>query len=315
MASAMKTVSLLSAVLLFPAISLVAKEKSEIEILKARVDVQERKISQLEKALNRLTGTTSHAPVVAKRTIEKKAVFVASEGEYVVVKGDTLSRIARRHHTTVAAIKKVNALKSDGLHIGQKLKLPKVSASSAMTHVAKKDPAPLKTSHQSAVKNEKGKHTVKAGETFYGIARRYGMSEATLQAANPKAKPTRLQIGQVLVIDASAKPASVVKKSPSSLSAVKSPRVKKSPVVKAPVKKVPEKKSAVAKTSKPSAPVPPTPKKPSSIRTITVQEQMTYGAFASKHGASTSQLNSLNGLNLNKSTMLAKGSELYVPQY
>ena len=55
--------------------------------------------------------------------------------------------------------------------------------------------------------------------------------------------------------------------------------------------------------------------KKTEIRTITVHQQMTYGAFATEHGASTTQLNSLNGLNLSKSTLLAKGSELYVPQF
>jgi len=45
-----------------------------------------------------------------------------------------------------------------------------------------------------------------------------------------------------------------------------------------------------------------------------VHKQITYGQLASKHGASTSQLNELNGLSLSKSTMLAIGSELYVPK-
>jgi ribosomal protein L7/L12 len=34
---------------------------------------------------------------------------------------------------------------------------------------------------------------------------------------------------------------------------------------------------------------------------------------AAAHGTSTAKLNALNGLNLNSSTVLAKGSELYVP--
>ncbi len=43
---------------------------------------------------------------------------------YVVVKGDTLGRIARRHKTTVSALKKRNGLSSDFLRIGQRLKIP-----------------------------------------------------------------------------------------------------------------------------------------------------------------------------------------------
>jgi len=44
-------------------------------------------------------------------------------GIYRVRKGDTLGGIARRNHTTVAKIKKLNNLKSDRLSIGQKLKV------------------------------------------------------------------------------------------------------------------------------------------------------------------------------------------------
>jgi hypothetical protein len=58
----------------------------------------------------------------------------------------------------------------------------------------------------------------------------------------------------------------------------------------------------------------PVKKSESEIRTITVHKQITYGQFASQHGASTGQLNELNGLSLSKNTMLAIGSELYVPR-
>ena len=40
---------------------------------------------------------------------------------------------------------------------------------------------------------------------------------------------------------------------------------------------------------------------------------MTYGDFAATHGTDTSRLNDLNGLDLTQTTVLAKGSELYVP--
>jgi hypothetical protein len=40
---------------------------------------------------------------------------------------------------------------------------------------------------------------------------------------------------------------------------------------------------------------------------------MTYGDFAAKHGTDADRLNALNGLDLTNATVLAKGSELYVP--
>jgi tetratricopeptide (TPR) repeat protein len=43
-------------------------------------------------------------------------------------------------------------------------------------------------------------HTVKAGETAYAIARRYGVEPAALLAANPGVDSRRLRIGQVLTL-------------------------------------------------------------------------------------------------------------------
>jgi peptidoglycan endopeptidase LytE len=42
----------------------------------------------------------------------------------VVVKGDTLGGIARKYGTTVAAVKQANAMTSDTVVLGKKLKIP-----------------------------------------------------------------------------------------------------------------------------------------------------------------------------------------------
>jgi len=319
----MKTIFLLSVAMFLPATSLIAKGQSELELLRARVDVQDRRISQLEKTLDRLTGSSVHS---SKKGVAVMATFGATKSassstsrEYAVARGDTLTRIAHRHHTSVAAIQKENNLKSDGLRIGQKLRIPAASTSTSAAEVKSK-PSTSKSSKSVAVeakssqssKTLTGKYTVKAGDTFYGIARQYRMNEASLQAANPKAVPTRLQIGQVLVVKPGTKSSSVP--THKSAQVTKKSPVKKKTLVQAPKPQVSSSRSSMTI----SAPAPRSSKlaaKQTGIRTITVHEQMTYGAFASKHGASTSQLNSLNGLNLSKSTMLAKGSELYVPQF
>jgi LysM repeat protein len=43
---------------------------------------------------------------------------------YVVKSGDTLSRIAKVHGTTIKALKAVNGLASDRIIVGAKLKIP-----------------------------------------------------------------------------------------------------------------------------------------------------------------------------------------------
>jgi hypothetical protein len=49
------------------------------------------------------------------------------------------------------------------------------------------------------------------------------------------------------------------------------------------------------------------------IHPITIDGEMTYEEFAAKHGTNPERLNALNGLDLSNATVLAKGSELYVP--
>lgn len=43
---------------------------------------------------------------------------------YQVSRGDTLWKIAKRHHTDVYSVKKINGLRSDSIYIGQVLQLP-----------------------------------------------------------------------------------------------------------------------------------------------------------------------------------------------
>jgi LysM repeat protein len=48
-------------------------------------------------------------------------------------------------------------------------------------------------------------HTVAAGETFFGIARRYGVTAAQLRAMNPDVDPESVEVGDVLRLPAAAR--------------------------------------------------------------------------------------------------------------
>jgi LysM repeat protein len=61
-------------------------------------------------------------PVMAVKAVAPVSV---RPGEvYTVKSGDTLSRIARQHHTTVKALKSANGLDTDIIAVGASLKLP-----------------------------------------------------------------------------------------------------------------------------------------------------------------------------------------------
>lgn len=64
----------------------------------------------------------------APRPAVKKASTTPSTGFYVVQSGDTVGGIAKRHGTTIQAIKTANNLKNNLIHPGQKLRLQPASS-------------------------------------------------------------------------------------------------------------------------------------------------------------------------------------------
>ena len=299
----MKTLVLNSIILCISVSTAFGQTQSDIEFLRARADAHERKISQLEQDLSRLKALLAEKPATAmaanpKQTAKVLAVAATEPvaNSYVVKHGDVLSRIATSHQTSVAAILKENDLPNDRIIVGQKLRIPGVAA-----------PATSSTQEVAApAAKNLAKHQVKSGETFYSIARIHNVSMKSLQAANPEVVPTKMYVGQTLRIDgsATASVSNVAKNNQKPQKAAASTAPKRTELA--------SREKAPAKESAPSASragVEPT------MRTITVNQQITYGQFASRHGASTTQLNELNGLSLSKNTTLAKGSELYVPKF
>jgi LysM repeat protein len=68
-----------------------------------------------------LNATSQTAPVVSKENV---ATACPPETLYVVKSGDSLTRIAKAHGTTVKALKAANGLENDRIVVGAKLKIP-----------------------------------------------------------------------------------------------------------------------------------------------------------------------------------------------
>ena len=91
----------------------------------------------------------------------------ASGRTYTVRRGDTLSGIASRHGTTVAAIMRANGLRSSVIYAGQRLAIPGATSSGA------------------AGQTSSGRtYTVRRGDTLSGIASRHGTTVAAIMQAN-----------------------------------------------------------------------------------------------------------------------------------
>lgn len=303
--------------------------KSELETLRSRCAEQERQIRLLEEENSRLRidGTEKHAPVAPAAKTETVAAAPAKTeapkteapaikpetpaasakpATYTVKAGDNLEKIARNIGVGPKKLAKANGLTTSSIiRPGQKLKVPGATAPAKPEKPAvAAAPSPKSEAHQ---------HEIKEGETFASIAKKHGLSTDALIAANPNVKPSALRPGQIVNLRSDG----------SSTTTISAPS---SPAPKAPAEKTEApapKASAPAETTSAASPTTspiagtaketPAPTAEKKIRPVTIDGEMTYGEFATKHGTDADRLNALNGLDLTTATVLAKGSELYVP--
>src|SRR5690625_4391718 len=102
---------------------------------------------------------------------EKKAS--SASGSYTVKKGDTLTKVANMHNTTVSELVRLNSIQNPNLiHPGQKLKLP--GGSKPLYHV------------------------VKRGDTVSGLAKRYGSTQNQIKNWNKLKDVNLIRVGQKL---------------------------------------------------------------------------------------------------------------------
>lgn len=131
--------------------------------------------------------------------------------EYVVAKGDSLAKIAKKNGVTLKALQAANpGVVPTKLKVGQKLAIPaggKTSADAAAPSTA----AGSDTSGAS--------YTVKSGDTLTKIAKKNGTTAKAIQAAN-NLTTTKIKVGQKLKIPSKAEvaapaaPAPVVESTP-----------------------------------------------------------------------------------------------------
>jgi len=214
-----------------------------------------------------------------------KAVRVTAPApttNYTIVSGDTFYSIARTHKLSVTQLRDLNPdVSTHHIAAGQKLRVSGTPAAS----VAKSTPkTPVRVATRPPVVQKAGVNTAK-------------VTPPVTKKATPPTIETKTS----------------KKSSPTS-----TPTAKAEPPAPAP------KKDALAfvKKETPAPPIPPTPpvvkeKKvanKASVASIILMDETTFDAFAAKHGTNTEQLNALNGWNLPSATVLARGSEIYVPQ-
>ena len=80
-------------------------------------------VTKKSSARKSTAGSKSSRSTATRKSSSRKSAPKART--YTVKKGDTLGAIARRNGTSVKALKRANGLKSDLIHINQKLTIPR----------------------------------------------------------------------------------------------------------------------------------------------------------------------------------------------
>ncbi|MCU7958774.1 MAG: transglycosylase SLT domain-containing protein [gamma proteobacterium symbiont of Bathyaustriella thionipta] len=116
---------------------------------------------------------------------------------YRIAAGDTLGGIARKHRTSVSAIKSSNKLRGSHIRAGHYLLIPGATAASG-DYV-------LSQSQRQAKRKQSGsgtkiQHSVRSGENLWTISRHYGTSHKQLAGWNGLALSEPLHPGQTLII-------------------------------------------------------------------------------------------------------------------
>ncbi|MCX2833941.1 LysM peptidoglycan-binding domain-containing protein [Microbulbifer thermotolerans] len=132
------------------------------------------------------------ASALAKLPVDQRVTWQ----RYRIARGDTLSTIARRYETTVAAIREANNLRNNNIRAGSTLLIP--SASGPASQYAYALDQRVKRS-QNAGKGVKTSYTVRPGDTLWDIARSLNVSVRQLASWNNMAPADTLRPGRQLV--------------------------------------------------------------------------------------------------------------------
>jgi membrane-bound lytic murein transglycosylase D len=117
--------------------------------------------------------------VVARSVAEPEARTVTF---HRVRRGETISGIAQRYHVSQAQLRRWNGLSSSRIKAGQRLRVGDSPTERARV----------------ATRSSARTHTVRNGDTLTGVAKRYGVSVASLASANGLSRGAGIRIGQRL---------------------------------------------------------------------------------------------------------------------
>jgi membrane-bound lytic murein transglycosylase D len=119
--------------------------------------------------------------------------------QVIVENGDSLSRLAARHHVPVSVIRSSNEIDGDLIFAGQKLQLPR-DDQLLVDPLYAEAASELQRLQSGLIAADRVTHRVRPGESLSIIARRYKVSVADLQRWNDISDPRTLRAGKSIIV-------------------------------------------------------------------------------------------------------------------
>lgn len=119
----------------------------------------------------------------------------ASKNTYIVKSGDTFSGIAQKHNLRLSELVKLNPqiVNINKLRVGEVVYLT--------SKVSQSGDSGSNSSNPNNTTNQKNTYTIKSGDTFSAVAKKFNMSVSALLDLNPQIKnPNFIKVGQVVYV-------------------------------------------------------------------------------------------------------------------
>jgi LysM repeat protein len=122
-----------------------------------------------------------------------------------IVKGDTLTSVAKKYNTSVDSIKSANGLRSDTISLGQTLKIPATQTAAADTKTTpdkKQDQSTAFQYDNELLRADEtyGYYTVNKGDNLYALARDFFTTMSELQRINRLGASTTIFPGNEIIV-------------------------------------------------------------------------------------------------------------------
>ena len=214
--------------------------------------------------------TSGSAASTSSSTTSTRSAAPSAGGSYTVQAGDSYWRIANKYGISIQELQRLNGTSDYTLHPGQSIKVP----GSGTNASASSNSGSASTSTTSAAPSAGGSYTVQAGDSYWRIANKYGISISELQRLNGTSNYF-LYPGQSLKVPGSGSSS-----------------------------------NATASSNSSSTSTSTTTAAPAAGGSYTVQAGDSYWRIANKYGISISELQRLNGTS---NYFLYPGQSIKVP--